>query len=95
MIILIHLVAYTTATNQRLWHEKYHESLWYAQIKGMVICVYLYTHKSIHTCTLCIFLKCFWTIILCMAFGEGFWSSILADVCHPVEYVDCISVFCS
>lgn len=72
MIMLIHLIAYKTAMNQRLWHGKYHKSLWYAQIKGIVICAYLYTHRSIHTCTLCVFLKCFWTIILCMAVGEQF-----------------------
>lgn len=59
MITLICLIAYKTATNQRLWYGRSHKSLWYAQVKGMVICVYLYILKSSHTCTLCMFLKSF------------------------------------
>lgn len=39
MIMLIHLIAYKTAAKLRLWHGKYHKSLWYVEIKRTVLCV--------------------------------------------------------
>lgn len=77
MIMLIHLIALNQVQTKE-WHGKYHKWLCYAQVRGMAICVHL--HQSIHTCTLSMFLQHFWPIILCVDFGETFWSSILADV---------------